>query len=81
MVGPSRLFMSFWRYAGAFANLKETFRYSYFPKGNGMVVLGIEVSLRGTWWYPAQRSKVKNYCMPLNFKKMSLTLGMSQTSG
>ena len=51
-----------WKYAGAWANLKGTLTYSYFPKGELNVVFGIEDLSKGIWWYPALKSRVeKNF--------------------
>ena len=46
------LIISSWKYAGACANPKENFRYSYFPNGDVKAFLGIESSSRGMLWYP-----------------------------
>ena len=80
MAGLLRLFMSSWKYAGAYASLKGTFRSFYFPKGNVKAVLGIEASLRGILWFPAWRSKAEKYYTPLSFEKMSSTLGKGHMS-
>ena len=63
--------MSSWKYAGSYASLKGNFSYSYFLKGDVKAFLGTELSLRGMWWYPAQRLRVKTYWAPLSLEKIS----------
>ena len=67
-------------YTGTCASPKGTFRCSHFSKGDVQDVLGIESSLRGMWWYPAQRLRIEKYWALLSLKKMSLTFGMCQTN-
>ena len=70
--------MSSWKYAGGCASPKGTLMHLYFPNGKLNVVLGIEDSSKGKWWYPAHRSNVEIYFAPFNWEKVSSTLGMGQ---
>ena len=52
----STLFISSWKYAGACAYLKGTFRYSYFPKGDVTAFGGI-VFIKGYLMVPGTEIK------------------------
>ena len=70
--------MSSWKYAGAFDSLNGTLTYSNFPNSEVNVVLGMDSSSKGMWWYPALRSNVEKYFALFNWEKMSSILGIDQ---
>ena len=70
--------MSFWKYAGACLSPQDILMYSYFPNGEVKAVLGIDDSSNGMWLYPAHRSKVDKYFVPLSWEEMSSTCGIGQ---
>ena len=70
------LFINSWKYAGAGANPKGTFRYSYFPKGDVKAVLVI-------WVHPGVCDGTQHADQVFRgfiFEKMSSTLDMGQTN-
>ena len=70
------LFVSSWKYDGACANPKGTFRYSYFPTGDVKALLVIESAIRCMRWYPVQILSIEKNLALFSFEKMSSTHDM-----
>ena len=70
--------MSSWKYAGACVSPKGTLAYSYFPNGEVKAFYGIDDSSSEMCCFPACRSKVEKYFVPLSWAKMSSAFGIGQ---